>query len=451
MTKIIFLKKKEKSGFTLIEALTLLFIFSVIVVTFYNFFTSGTNLILETKKKLIALNAANEKIEILRGKAYGDIEIGSTDEQLSYGNYQFHVITSVSYKDDEYDGDGEDDDSPNDYKNAIVTVRWGNEGDSQTVTMSSSIAPFGEEVGVGGGILNVSAIDIDGNPVSGVQVRVTNSSPSYDQTLTTNANGSASFIGITQDNQGYEISLSKSDYEGDVSTLPPYPTTAYYPSNVHASVVDGSTTNSVFSFSRTSDFKVKFINPVDNLPVESVNFSMEGGRVIGTNVDTTLVHNYDESSLVSNSDGEKNISDVSPGQYAITVNEPGYVFWKMEGSSGNNANEILISQGESGDTKNVLLLDENTDSYFVRIVDSVTGAALEGAQISIENESLSFSDTIETDEYGYAFSPAKSEPSKSFENGQTYDIEITKSGYQTKTGSVKIDKLTQDTISLDPQ
>jgi hypothetical protein len=435
-----------KKGFTIIEALVLLFIFVIITTTFYRFFSSATVLILESKKKLVAINAANERIEFIRSLPYGEVEIGAKiddNEDIVYGGYQFNVITSISYGDDEFDGTGSDDDSPNDYKKIIVTTSWGSGGEGKSVSASTTVAPFGEEVGIGGGILNVSAIDITGSPVGGVQVNVANSSPLYNKTLTTNANGQVSFIGIPADNQGYVISLSKSDYESGVTTLPPYPTTSYYPANVHASVVNANTTNSIFSFSMSSDMKIKFINPVDETSIPDVNFSMEGGRVLGTNLDTSLFYNYKNLSLSSNSSGEKEFSNLSPGQYTINVNEPGYVFWKTDAGTGNNANEILLAQGEDGDTKDVFLLNEETDSYFIKIVDSITNAPVEGVEIIIENETLGFSDTIITDEYGYAFSPAKSDPLKILENGETYQISISKDGYDTKTGSVDIDGLVE--------
>ncbi len=441
-----------KKGFTIIEALVLLFIFVMIVTTFYRFFASGTVLMIDIKKKLVALNVANERIEFVRSLAYGEIEIGpkiDDSEIVSRGGYDFNLITSIEYHDDEYDNDGGDD-SPNDYKKVNVSVSWGGGASNQTVLLSSIVAPFGEEVEIGGGILNISAIDIDGSPVSGVDVHVVNSLLSYDRHFLTNLNGAVSIIGAVQSNQKYVITLSKSNYEVDVVTLPPYPTTSYYPTNVHASVVDGSTTNSVFSFSRTSGFKIKFINPVDETAVPDVNFAMEGGRVIGTNADTSLVHNYVENSLVSNSSGEESIADVSPGQYTLTVNEPGYVFWKTDAGSGNNSNEILISQGESGETKSVWLLGESVDSYFVKVNDAVTGSPLEDVSVEISSTPLSFSDSLATDEYGYAFSPAKSDPLKIFVSGAVYDLEISKTGYQTVTKTVTIDGLTPETVELNP-
>ena len=63
--------KKEKidcfvrkvQGFTLIEALLVLFIFSLIAVTFYSLFSVGTKHILESKFRLGATAVANERME----------------------------------------------------------------------------------------------------------------------------------------------------------------------------------------------------------------------------------------------------------------------------------------------------------------------------------------------------------------------------------------------------
>ncbi|HAV11105.1 MAG TPA: hypothetical protein DCX32_00955 [Candidatus Moranbacteria bacterium] len=453
-----FLKDRDKKrGFTIIEALVLLFIFMVIVTTFYRFFASGTYLVLEAKKKLIAVNIANERIEFIRSLPYGEVgtvsgvPLGDIDslETVTRGNYGFEVLTSIVYHNDEYDGTGTDSE-PNDYKKIAVSVKWGEGAQSQTVSLSSIVAPFGEEVAIAGGILNVSVIDIAGAPVPDVSVNISNLSVSYNQNVTTNASGGVTLIGLPVSNQQYVITLGKTGFEDDVFTLPPYPATSFYPTNVHSSVISGSTTNAVFSFSRQSDFTIKFINPIDDSVIPDIGFSLEGGRVIGTNTDGSLVHNFDEDSLAADSSGEESITDASPGQYTVNVSDPNYVFWKTDSGSGNNADEILVEQGESGQTKDVYLLDKTRDSYFVKITDSVTGAPLEGVLVEVSSVPLGFTDTTQADEYGYGF--ISGDEDDILAAGETYNVKLTKPGYSDKNDdTVVISQLTQGELSIDPQ
>jgi len=62
-------------AFTLIEALVVLFVFSLITLTFYSVFTLGGAYIIESKNRLRAVSLANEKMEIIRNLEYDDIGV----------------------------------------------------------------------------------------------------------------------------------------------------------------------------------------------------------------------------------------------------------------------------------------------------------------------------------------------------------------------------------------
>jgi len=450
-------KLKCKKGFTLIEALVLLFIFSVMTVTFYKVFASGTSLILETKKRLAAIGVVNERMELIRSLAYEEIGTDggvpggniNSDEYIASGNYQFHVITDIRYFDDEEDGTeggSPDDDTPNDYKFVSVMALWGEETDGQKVSLSSSIAPFGTEEAVSGGTLSISVIDIDGAPVSSAAVNIANGSvvPAINQTFIA-GNGSVSIPALPVSEQKYVVTVSKSGYE-NVSTFPPYPTSAYYPTDVHNSVVGGMITNSVIVASKLSDIEIRFRNAYGE-SIGNVNFGLEGGRVLGTDDVGALVYNYNEA-LESDGSGVKSISNISPGQYTVSVSESGYHFWKTDAGIGNEAGEIIVGQGESGAVKNIILLDESKDSYFLRVTDSVTGKSIENASVKLSNIALVYEETVDTDEYGYVFFPDAL--SKELIGGEIYDVEITADGYNAENTTVEINQLVTGGISLSP-
>ena len=172
------IKKHKNHGFTLIEALIFLFIFSIITVTFYSVITLGTGYILESKNKLAALALANEKMEIIRNLNYDDI--GTTtgipsgsiteSEDVVSGGKTFHVKTIVQFIDDALDGVLPADSMPDDYKKVKITVSWeGVKGATRSVYLVSGFTPPGLEVNSGDGILVINIINGAGVGISQAQ------------------------------------------------------------------------------------------------------------------------------------------------------------------------------------------------------------------------------------------------------------------------------------------
>ncbi len=460
-----FFKQKEKiksnnlkrKGFTLIEMLVVLFMFSTITVTFYRVFSAGTVLMIDAKKRIAAAHVANEKLEIIRSLDYGDIGVISgnpsgvidPDEYVTSGVYQFHVLTSIIYKDDPLDGIGAaDGDDANDYKRARVDVKWGSEGSDQTITSYSDFVPFGvEEEIAGSGTLSIRVIDGEGAGLAGANVNILNNSISspINMNVTTEANGYIIIPGAEASDQTYILTASKSGYD-TISTLPPYPTSSYYPTDVHASVVDSDISEAVISIGEHSNLQIQFWDAYGgNLP--NINFDMEGGRNMGTETDGTIIYNYNES-LVSDGGGIKTINDLSPGSYKITITEPGYKLWCVDSSTGNEPDELILPHGKVLHEKAIKILNEASPSYFVQVLDADTGIPLHDASVTVTNSTEGFDETVNTDEYGYAFFPDSA--SNTMMNGTTYDVSVTISGYTDETTSTTISNLTEDTISLNP-
>jgi prepilin-type N-terminal cleavage/methylation domain-containing protein len=457
MSKIIKgIRKKRLKAFSLLEVLIVLGILGIVAVSFYRTFASASRLIAESKRRILATGVVTQKMEHIRGLDYSAIGTVSgnpsgdivADEYVTSGGQRFHVMTYIVYVDDPDDGLlGSGDTTPNDYKRVQVDVSWGEEISSQEVSLISNIAPTGTEADIGGGTLSVNVIDSDGISVSGASVNIYNDevSPIIDQTLSTDVNGSVSIPGADPSDQSYEISVSKSGYES-ASTLPPYPTTSYYPTDVHASVVEGMITNSVVTIGQLSDLEISFIDPYSD-PVSNVDFDISGGRLMGNETDGTPVYNYSDS-LESDSNGVSTISDLSPGQYTFVVTETGYTTWKSNSVVGNEADEIILPQGQSPYTQDIIILDDSLDSYFVKITDSVTGNPIEGASVTLENTVLLYNETVATDQHGYAFFPDDS--LEVLVNGETYDVDVSALGYSDYDSTVTINQLTEETLNINP-
>ncbi|KKP83325.1 MAG: hypothetical protein UR82_C0022G0018, partial [Candidatus Moranbacteria bacterium GW2011_GWF1_35_5] len=96
--------KYYPKGVSIIEALVLIFIFSVVTMSFYSVFAVGTKYILNSKNKIIAISLANERMEMLRNLAYDNVAVVGgipnglidPDENVAVGDKTFHVITDIT-------------------------------------------------------------------------------------------------------------------------------------------------------------------------------------------------------------------------------------------------------------------------------------------------------------------------------------------------------------------
>ncbi len=157
----VFNQKRTRKGFTLIESLVFLFIFSLISVAFFQAYFVTVRTIIESKNRLGATALANQKMEIIRSIEYDEIGTkhwnGSAwvygipagelieDEAVSVNTTLYQVDTFAQYVDDTFDGSIPIDTIPTDYKRVRVTVSWGSGGSDQQVALFGNFAPNGIE------------------------------------------------------------------------------------------------------------------------------------------------------------------------------------------------------------------------------------------------------------------------------------------------------------------
>jgi len=250
----------------LIEALVLMFIFSIITVTFYSVFSLGMRYIIESKNRLGALALANEKMEIVRNLNYD--QIGTTGgvpdgdipeaENLTVNTRTYQVKTLVKLVDDPLDDVAPDDEAPNDYKSVKITVSWeGGASQNSQVVLISNFSPPSLETSSGKGILSVNIVDSTGAPVSQATVHMINNSltPAIDTTQATNNNGNIMFLEMLPAISSYELTVSKDGYE-IISTVDPN-SVFYTPVDSNASVVEGFINSKSIVIDKVSDLKIK--------------------------------------------------------------------------------------------------------------------------------------------------------------------------------------------------
>lgn len=452
-------KVGNHKGFTIIEALVVLFVFSLITVVFYQVWATGTAQIINAKNRLGATALANEQMEIVRSLIFDDIGTkhwnGSSwvygipggnllqDEDTSANGTFYHIHRVAQFVDDPTDGTaGAGDSAPNDYKKVTITVSWGNKTASEQVEVASDFSLDGvESVAVGTGVLSINILNNAGDKVSGASVHITNAtvSPAVDFTDNTDASGNLSYPGAPESMQGYHVAVSKAGYYG-VVTYPPYPTSTYNPINTHISVVAGSLTPATLVMDRVSTIEFRTVDPFGT-EIPNINFSISGGLVLGTNpVDGTLVYDYSQATSTGGS-GEKNLSDRSSGLYTVKLGagETGYQYLRLTPEE-NTFGTISLLPGTTS-TVHMVLASKTFSSALIIAKNNVDSSPIAGASVHLTNSGLSYDETVATDTYGQAYFPTTAVPLAA----GTYDVEITASGFTTKTGTITINGTALDT------
>jgi type II secretory pathway pseudopilin PulG len=439
-------QRRRTSGFTLIEAIVVLFVVSLITLTFYETWSLGTKHIANAKYRLGASALANQQMEIIRSLIFDDIGTVSgipsgtlaQDQTLNANNTVYDVHTVVQFVDDPTDGTlvAGTDIAPNDYKRATVTVSWGSASDSEKVDMTSIFSLDGvESVAAGTGILSVNVLNNAGVGVANASVHITNTSvtPNINVTAATDTNGNLMFPGAPASVQGYHITVSKSGYYGNI-TYSPYPTSVFKPTNVHASVVAGSLTASTLITDRTASLNIQAEDPF-GVDLSNIDFTISGGLVVGVDAGTSApVYDFTQTTM-TDSDGEKEFSDRSSGAYTLTLGpsaEAQYEFLRLDPEE-TTQNSINLTAGDSKTVKYVLA-QKNFRSALVTVKSSTDETPIAGASVRLHSISLGFDVTLATDMYGQAYFPVDSTPLVA----GTYDVDVSASGFTSATDTFPV-------------
>ncbi len=444
---------KTCSGFTLIEALTLLFIFSVVSVTFFQTYTVGTRLIIDSKNRLGAIALANQKMEIIRSIDYdtlgtkhfdgtswvygipaGDI---LQDETITVNTTTYNVNTFVQYVDDAFDGTfgGTTNDAiPNDYKRVRLTVSWGDGSSSRTVALISTVSPNGIETSAGGGLLTINILDAGGAGVPSADVHIVGSATGIDTHAQTDSTGNVTLPGTPSSalgSQDYTISVSKSGYYG-ATTLPPYPTTSYDPIDENISVVEGALNPLTIVMDRASDILLHTKDPFGT-SVPNVDFSMFGGRQLGNSVPPgTITFGFPLQNTQTDGSGDKTFTNESYGQYTLAVSPPSpYAFFKLDPPEVST-NVINVDPGVNKET-NIILIDTSIASAKIQVLDN-SSVPITNASVQLSNTLLGYDVTLLTDSNGFAYFPSTLPALAS----GTYTLDVSATGFSNKSDTIVI-------------
>jgi len=448
-------------GFTLIEALVLLFIFSVVSVTFFQTYSIGTRLILDSKNRLGATALANQKMEIIRSIDYNTIGTKSwvegvwkvgvpagdilQDEDVTTGATTYHVYTVIQYIDDPFDGTAALGTDPisNDYKKVRVTVSWGDRSSSRTVALISTVSPNGIETSAGGGVLIINVLDAGGAGIAGVHAHIVGSSTGVNTTTDTDSTGNITLPATPASAPGaqdYSIVVSKNNYYG-TTTYDPYPITSTFdPIDEHVSVVADVLNPITIVMDRSSDITLHTRDPFGSA-VPNVNFSLIGGRILGNSVPSATMEYGFSQTTSTDASGNKVFSSQSYGQYTLTVSPTApYELYKID--PPELVNDILnVSPGVNKET-DIILIDRSIASAKIKVINSADSAVIAGATVKLSNTLVGYDVTLTTDQYGFVYFPSVL---PALTPG-TYDILISALGFVDKTDTLVIGSVLKNEV-----
>jgi len=447
-------------GFTLIESLVFLFLFAIISLTFFQTYAQSTRLIIDSKNRLGATALANQKMEIIRSIDYDDIGTkhwdGTAwtygippgelleDETVLVNTVKYEVHTFVQYVDDSFDGTVATGDTiPTDYKRVRITVSWGDLSADRSVGIFGNFSPRGVETAGGGGVLAINILDASGAGVPNANVHIVNASASVNVTATTDATGNIMFPGAPAGTENYVLTVSKNNYYG-ATTYPPYPTSAYNPVDVHASVVAGVLNQKTIVIDQFSDMTLMTQDPFGTV-IPNIGYTLTGGRILGTNpVSGNTVLEFSDTA-VTDASGVATYVDQSYGQYLITIAGTDYQFLKFSPES-TLVNEFTATAGVNTNVS-AILMDTRIGSVQVKVRNQTDGSPLAGASVQLSNATLLYDVTIVTDQYGYAYFPTTL---PALLPG-TYDIEVSLSGFSDVNDSVVVNgALEVEVVDMSP-
>ncbi len=438
----------SRKGFTLIEAMVFLFLFSIISVTFFQVYVVGSHMIIDSKNRLGATALANQKMEIIRSIIYDSIGTkhwnGSAwvygipggdlleDETVSVNTTQYSVHTFVQYVDDAFDGVTPADAIPTDYKRVRVKVSWGNEGTDQTIVVFGNISPNGIETLGGGGVLSINILNASGAGVAGATVHIVNTVSSIDITTDTDATGNITLPGAPAGTEKYQLTVSKNGYYGAI-TYPAYPTSTYNPIDVHASVVAGTMNTKTIVADQAADITLATKDPFGT-SIPNISFQISGGRILGFDPSTapvTTVYGFSQTTTTDGS-GEKTFANQSYGQYKVAISSVQYELYKLN-PAGTSIDGFNVVAGVDQPVT-AILLDENIGSVKVTVTNQSTGAAFAGASVHLTNVGLGYDVTLTSDSYGLAYFPTALPGLPA----GTYTLTVSAAGFNSTTLTVAV-------------
>ncbi len=426
-------KLKRESGFTLIETIAGLAIFAILIVGVLSAYSALATSVRVAREKTVLSSLAANYMEIVRNLSYSEIgtvngnPAGTLSDEsnpvtTTIESVQYEIYYEIVYVDDPADGTillGTDSE-PNDYKQVKMYIE--KLATNTTTSFITTIVPEGLEGLSNAGALLIKVYDASGQPLSGVDIHIENTSLSPDIILDrqTDSDGQVVEVALPASVNGYYLRASKAGYSSDetypISVANPTPAKPY------ATVVDGSVTEVSLFIDLVADLTISTVDTTCQA-VSGVEVAVHGSKLIGT---APEVYKYDED--LTSSGGQIVLNNAEWDTYvpALQSGAP----YTIYGTSPIQQITVLPATTQ---TFTFVLGPPTPDSLRVIVKDLSTGNALEGATVQLHKISSG------ADSYGTTGGSVWQQLSWEGGGGQTSFSDSTR--YATDDGGVDIDTL----------
>lgn len=377
-----------KRGFSLIETVIGVAIFSIIAVSVWVGLVKIFDNVLVLRIKTTATNLATEQIEIIKNLPYGDIGIKNGlpagvipyEQILERDGRQFKVITTIRNIDLAFDGliGG----TPNDLSpadNKLIEIEVTCQECAKNIPpmiFTTRVAPKALETTGNNGALFIYVFDANGQPIEDADIYVkfnATTTPIIIQDVT-NINGVLQIVDAPPGVEAYEITVSKEGYStektyatGDVENP--------VPDRPHANVVSGQVTEISFSIDELSTVNINTRN-ITCSSIGGVDFNIESSKTIGVNTPKL------DKDYATDSNGKRTLNDVEWDTYNITLLEAGK---HLIGSNPSLPFDVYPGTTQSLD---LILGNSNPNAVLVTVVDGSNQQLLSDAIVKFTQGSV---------------------------------------------------------------
>lgn len=375
--------KKLNFGFTLIETIVGVGIFSIFAFGIYFSYFNILDVITKTRVHSLAVATLEKEVEIVRNLAFTDVGVSGgfpsgvlfATKNVMVEGIPFEINTYVRNFDDPFDGTAggnPNDTAPGDYKLIEIEVACSVCVSFSPIRFTARSSPKGLESASSSGSLFINVFDANGEPVTNANVSVVNNAlnPNININDTTNVNGMLQLVGIPTSTSAYQITVSKSGYSSD-KTDTPGDVDNPNPLKPHSTVAESQVTAISFAIDRVGTLNLSAHDQFC-VPLSGIDFILSGTKLIGQNPD---VLKYSATGTTA-AGGAKIMNSLEWDTYFFSNNDIDYDL------SGHSSSSIIVLNPNSSESL-IWVMDAKNPLALLVTVKDVNGVLLNNANVAL--------------------------------------------------------------------
>lgn len=362
-------------GFTLIETLVAIGIFSIIALSMYFSYSNILDVIISSQANNVSLSVMDNELEIIRNMKYEDVGVQGgapagkllAEKTVQQSGASFLVKTYVRNIDDPFDGTiggSPNDLAPADYRLVELELTCPSCPRFSTRRVTTLVAPLNLESASKNGSLFINVFDSSGQPLNGANIHVINNSviPTININDTSSLNGMLQLVDIATSSVRYEVTVTKSGYSSD-RTYTPGDLANPHPLKPHATVAKQQLTQISFAIDKVSTINLKTADQMC-VAVPDIDYFLSGSKLIGTDPD---VLKYSTNSA-TDSNGTKVINNLEWDTYSLQNLDSQYYISAMASqsplivNSGSLYNQTWVMGPKDPSALLLIVQDQNGNS-----------------------------------------------------------------------------------------